>query len=42
MAEWSKAAALKAVEGATLPRVRIPVSPPFFTFQFKITKTIYK
>jgi hypothetical protein len=29
MAEWLKATVLKTVVGATLPRVRIPVSPPF-------------
>lgn len=28
MAEWSKAAVLKTVEGASPPGVRIPISPP--------------
>ena len=27
--EWSNGAVSKTVEGASLPRVRIPVSPPF-------------
>ena len=31
MAEWSKAAVLKTVEGASPPGVRIPISPPFCT-----------
>jgi two-component system, NarL family, invasion response regulator UvrY len=31
MAEWSKAAVLKTVEGLPPPRVRIPVSPPDFS-----------
>ena len=30
MAEWSKATVLKTVESVRAPRVRIPVSPPFF------------
>jgi hypothetical protein len=28
VAEWSNVAVSKTVEGASLPRVRIPVSPP--------------
>jgi hypothetical protein len=28
LAEWSKAAVLKTVEGLSLPGVRIPSSPP--------------
>jgi hypothetical protein len=28
VAEWSKAAVLKTVEGLNPPRVRIPASPP--------------
>ncbi len=31
MAEWSKAMVLKTIEGATSPRVRIPISPPLKT-----------
>lgn len=31
MAEWSKAAVLKTVEGASPPGVRIPISPPIET-----------
>ena len=30
MVEWSKAQHWKCCEGATSPRVRIPLSPPFF------------
>ena len=30
--EWSNGAVSKTVEGASLPRVRIPVSPPQITF----------
>lgn len=29
MAEWLKAAVLKTVVGASLPGVRIPLSPPY-------------
>ncbi len=29
MAEWSKAVDSKSTEGLALPRVRIPVSPPY-------------
>ena len=32
MAEWSKAAVLKTVVSLVAPRVRIPISPPFFLF----------
>ena len=32
MAEWFKAHAWKACKGATLSRVRIPLSPPKFMF----------
>ena len=31
MAEWFKAAVLKTVVGVSLPGVRIPLSPPYFT-----------
>ena len=37
MAEWSNAAVLKTVRGASSSRVRIPVSPPFL-FDFMATK----
>ena len=32
--EWSNGAVSKTVEGASLPRVRIPVSPPFYTYKY--------
>ena len=31
--EWSNGAVSKTVEGASLPRVRIPVSPPLITYK---------
>ena len=34
--EWSNGAVSKTVEGASLPRVRIPVSPPYFTRKYMI------
>ena len=35
MAEWPKATVSKIVVGETSPRVRIPLSPPFFCLDFK-------
>ena len=41
MVEWSKAQHWKCCEGATSPRVRIPLSPPFFYPPFNLAeKTI--
>ena len=37
MAEWSKAAVLKTVSGATRSWVRIPVPPPFYILQYTAT-----
>ena len=39
MVEWSKAQHWKCCEGATSPRVRIPLSPPFFLLKKWRTKT---
>ena len=32
--EWSNGAVSKTVVGASLPRVRIPVSPPLMTYKY--------
>ena len=32
--EWSNGAVSKTVVGASLPRVRIPVSPPLMNFKY--------
>ena len=34
--EWSNGAVSKTVEGASLPRVRIPVSPPYMFIKWLI------
>ena len=36
--EWSNGAVSKTVEGASLPRVRIPVSPPQIPFMHIILR----
>ena len=42
MPEWSNGAVSKTVVGASLPRVRIPVSPPIQTLSKIITRTLRK
>ena len=41
MAEWFKAHAWKACKGATLSRVRIPLSPPKKIYLFKISYVFF-
>ena len=40
--EWSNGAVSKTVVGASLPRVRIPVSPPFITYNHMIVIDIIR
>ena len=39
--EWSNVAVSKTVVGASLPRVRIPVSPPLITIKYLIYNNNY-
>jgi len=41
MAEWSKAPHSKCGVPVTVPRVRIPISPPIFAHPYVLTKRAF-